>query len=310
MMMHQRDSQQSDVQANVQANVRANVLTAEDIARFHRDGIIIVRGVFDLDELEPIRNLTRAQLEAVQTFVRDGGGRTYKVAIWTNLDDSLLGKLPRIPRVVNAVEALLGETCYHWHSKLLRKQPDDGAVGIHQDYATWYEDGCLAPNMLTCTIAIDANSRENGCVYFVPGSHKMARFHRVRLGDTIDTHGPDPARVQRVVERHGLVYPELQPGDCLFFHCNMLHGSEPNRSDRARTVVHCSYNSESNQPIALPGQDHHRYHPLVQVSDSYLRERDFGAIFHADTLHQRETDDSAGAGIFFRNSDSDVATGA
>ena len=282
-------------------------LTDQQIQRFHRDGLVIVPGLFSADELEPLRSLTREQLLAIQTQVRADGDLTYKVAIWTNLDDSLIGKLPRIPRVVRAVEALLGCQCYHWHSKLLRKQPGDAAVGIHQDFATWYEDGCLSPRMLTCTIAIDDNDRANGCVYFVPGSHRMARFHRVRLGDTIDTHGPDPRRVEAAVARGGLVYGELRTGDALFFHCNTLHGSEANNSERPRTVVHCSYNAVDNQPVPMPHQDHHRYRPLVQVADDFLDRRQYDAIFGDRTFHRPETLDDVGAGIFYRKADSDVA---
>lgn len=284
-----------------------SVLTTEHRARFQRDGFVIVKGLFKRDEIEPIRALTTEQLKTIQTHIRDGADKTYKVAIWTNLDESLLGRLPRMPRIVDAVEMLLGTSCYHWHSKLLRKQPGDGAVGIHQDYATWYEDGCLFPYLLTCSIAIDRNDRDNGCVYFVPGSHKMSRIHRVRLGDTIDTHGPDPARVQLAVDRFGIVYGELDPGDALFFHCNTLHGSETNGSERARTVIHCSFNAESNRPVLGEGQEHHRYRRLQRSTDSFIAERDYSAVFFRDTFHRPETDNDAGAGIFYRKSDKDVA---
>ena len=159
-------------------------LTAEQIARYHRDGFVIVRGLFDYEEIEPIQKACDEDpdIQGTQTVVDVGEGKSFKVASLSELDDSLLGGIPRIARIIDAAEALLGRECYHWHSKLVRKQPNDGPVRIHQDYATWYEDGCLFPYLLTCSIAIDRNDRENGCLQVVPGSHLMARFHRVRLG--------------------------------------------------------------------------------------------------------------------------------
>lgn len=285
----------------------AHPLSAEQLAAFERDGMVIVRGLFAPDELEVLRATCdpARDLSELQTEVRDGA-RTYKVAIWTRLDESLFGKLPRVPRVVRAAEALLGEPVYHWHSKLLRKLPGDGGVGIHQDYATWYEDGCLGPQMLTCTVAIHRNDRANGCVAFVPGSHKLARIHRVRLGETSDTHGPEPARVAEILRRRGQIHGELEPGDALFFHCMTLHASGPNLSATPRTVVHLSYNAVSNQPIPRPGQAHHRYRPLALVADDYLRARDYSAVYEADTFHARETEDDPAAGIFYRQRDQDV----
>jgi hypothetical protein len=178
---------------------------------------------------------------------------------------------------------------------------------MHQDYATWYEDGCLFPYLLTCTIAIDQNDRENGCLQLVPGSHLMARIHRVRLGNTIDTHGPDPLRVEKAVEKLGITYCELEPGDALLFHCNTLHRSDANNSGRPRTVLHCSYNAVANQPIFLKGQEHHRYRPLKKLPDNVIKAGQYTSPFSKQTFHPRETEDDPGFGIFFRKADNDVA---
>ncbi len=280
----------------------------EHVEAFHRDGLAIVRGMSSPQELVVLQAMCAPDrdLSPLQTEVRDGGSRTYKVAIWTTLDDSLFGKLPRMPRIVRGAEALLGEPVYHWHSKLLRKQPGDGRVGIHQHYAPWYEDGCLAPSMLTCTLALQRNDRDNGCLSFVRGSHRMARIHRVRLGATSDTHGPDPDRVAEITRRKGIVYGELEPGDAMFFHCMTLHASEPNLSDTPRAVIHCSYNAVANQPIPRPGQAHHRYRRLDLVDDEFLARGDYEGLFKDDTFHARETETDPAAGIFYRQRDQDV----
>ncbi len=278
------------------------------IEAFNRDGVVIIRKFLSEAELEVMQDVCAPErdLGPLQTEVRDGDTQTYKVAIWTNLDASLFGKLPRIPRVVRGAEALLGEPVYHWHSKLLRKQPGDGQVGIHQDFATWYEDGCLAPRMLTCTIAVNRSDRENGCLWFVKGSHRMARIHRVRLGVSSDTHAPEPTRVAEITRRGGVVYGELDPGDAIFFHCMTLHASDANRSQRPRSVVHLSYNAVSNQPIPSPGQTHHHFHPLDLVADDFLVRGDYVGVYGAGTFHVKETEEDPAAGIFYRQRDQDV----
>ncbi len=280
-------------------------LTAEQVAAFHDHGFVVVRGFVGPAELEPVRRFCRDELGAWQTEVRDGA-RRYRVAIWTHLDESFFGRLPRAKRIVDAVEQLLRARCYHWHSKLLRKAPGDGGVSIHQDFATWYEDGCLGPQLLTCSIAVDRNDDDNGCVRVVPGSHRLARFHRVRLGETIDTHGADPVRVQAAIARLGIQPVELDPGDAMFFHCNLLHDSLPNHSDRHRTILHLSYNAVENEPLPMPGQAHHRHRPLVVLPDDAVFGRlDVPTAFD-DTFHPPETDTDPGYGVFYRRSDADV----
>lgn len=283
-------------------------LSDEEIAHYHRDGFVVIRNLLAADEIAPIRARCGqdADISGVQTHVKDGSERTYKIAIWTDLDDSLLGMLPRMERIVTAVETLLGEPCYHWHSKLLRKQPGDGTVGIHQDYATWYEDGCLFPHLLTCTITIDESHRHNGGLYFLPGSHRMARIHRVLLGDSIDQHGPDPDAVSAAVDRFGVAYPDLSAGDAVFFHCNTMHGSDANTSEQARSVIHCSFNAVDNQPLTRPRQDHHRYRPLERVRDDFIRERRYSTVLREATFHAPESEENVGAGIFYRSRDQDV----
>ena len=62
----------------------------------------------------------------------------------------------------------------------------------------------------------------------------------------------------------------MQPGDTLFFHCNLLHRSDQNRSEHARWSMICCYNAARNDPYK---ESHHpRYTPLAKVADSAVRE--------------------------------------
>lgn len=276
-------------------------LSSEEIAQYHAEGYVIVRNFFDATEIEPLRVACEADpsLGCSQTAITDHHGRTFKAAIWTDLGDTMLGVLPRMPRMVNAAENLLGKSCYHWHSKIVRKQPNtQSVVNFHQDYWFWYYDGCLFPDLLTCTIAVDRSTQENGCLQVVKKSHLLGRLDQVKSGNDYIT---DLERLDKILETHELIDCEMEPGDVVFFHANTLHGSGPNLASFPRTVVHCTYNASANAPYKTKGQAHHQYRPLVKIPDSVLRENNYDSVFEKQKFHTVETDENSNNSIFRRN---------
>ncbi|HEY2112612.1 MAG TPA: phytanoyl-CoA dioxygenase family protein, partial [Dongiaceae bacterium] len=78
---------------------------------------------------------------------------------------------------------MIGKPVYHWHSKLSMKKPASaGRWDWHQDYGYWYDEGCLAPDMTTCMIAVDRTDRANGCVELIRGSHLLGRIDHKAVG--------------------------------------------------------------------------------------------------------------------------------
>jgi ectoine hydroxylase-related dioxygenase (phytanoyl-CoA dioxygenase family) len=114
---------------------------------------------------------------------------------------------------------------------------------------------------------VDRATRANGCLQVIEGSHRLGRIDHVLTGDQA---GADLERVQAILERLPLVYVEMEPGDVLFFHCNLLHRSAENRSEYPRWSMICCYNAASNDPYK---ESHHpRYTPLSIVPDSAIPE--------------------------------------
>jgi ectoine hydroxylase-related dioxygenase (phytanoyl-CoA dioxygenase family) len=75
--------------------------------------------------------------------------------------------------------------------------------------------------------------------------------------------------VAEVQKRLETVYVVMEPGDTLFFHCNLLHRSDQNRSDNPRWSMICCYNAARNNPYK---ESHHpRYTPLQKVPDSAIK---------------------------------------
>jgi len=257
---------------------RLQRLTAAQLADYERDGYLFLRGFFAPDEMAPLQQACSADPEiggALQA-VADSNGKPQEVVSWSRLSDDLVGVFPRVARLVEATEDLIGQPVYHWHSKLSMKKPgSDGRWDWHQDYGYWYYEGCLTPDMLTCMIAVDPSFRENGCVQLVRGSHRLGRIDHMRVGEA---SGVDPQRLARIMETHEVIDTVLQPGDAVFFHSNTLHASGPNKTDLPRTLLHCSYNAIANSPF-LEGQEHHAYQPLAKLPDSVIRDGAYGSAF-------------------------------
>src|SRR5205085_4887473 len=88
-------------------------------------------------------------------------------------------------------------------------------------------------------------TQSNGCLQILKGSHRMGRINHVKIGDQT---GADPERVAAARERLELVHCELEPGSAVFFHSNLLHRSDANRSPDPRWAFICCYNTARNDP--------------------------------------------------------------
>ncbi|MCL5997301.1 MAG: phytanoyl-CoA dioxygenase family protein, partial [Chloroflexi bacterium] len=108
--------------------------------------------------------------------------------------------------------------------------------------------------------------RENGCMQVLRGSHELGRIEHGRFGDQT---GADPERTDEARKVLETVYVELAPGDALFFHCNLLHRSDQNRSPNPRWSLICCYNAARNNPYK---ESHHpRYTYLEKVDDGAIK---------------------------------------
>lgn len=245
-------------------------LTTDQIANYHRDGFYIARQFFDSEETDLLRRAAHEDHQIDQrAFGRaDGEGGTVRLTLWNHPGDSLYGMFARCERMVDSAEALLGGEVYHYHSKMILKEPKvGGAWAWHQDYGYWYQNGCLYPLMTSVAIAVDAATHANGCMQLLKGSHHMGRVEHRLTGEQT---GADSEVVAAARERLELIYCELSPGDAMFFHCNVLHRSDRNDSDDPRWSLICCYNAARNDPFK--DSHHPRYSPLTKVSDRAIVE--------------------------------------
>ena len=244
-------------------------LNQKQIASYHQDGFINVAALFDREEIDLLSQAAREDRILDQhSFGRDDGtGATVRLSLWNHPGDGIYGMFARCHKLVDSVEQILGEEAYHYHSKMIMKDARvGGAWAWHQDYGYWYQNGVLRPDLCSVSIAVDAASRENGCLQVLKGSHKMGRVDHILSGDQA---GADPERVEMAKQRFELVHCVMNPGDALFFHPNLLHASARNDSDKPRWSMICCYNGKSNDPYK---ESHHpRYTPLKKVPDDLIK---------------------------------------
>lgn len=236
--------------------------------QFYKDGFIIVRNLFSKEEIAKLSNKAHndRQLDKASSSMDDGRGNAVRLSLWNHPGDGIYGMFARCKKLVEHVEELLGGEVYHYHSKMVLKDAKiGGAWAWHQDYGYWYQNGLLFPELCSVMIAVDGSTKENGCLQVIRGSHKMGRVNHILSGDQA---GADMERVNEALKVRERVYCEMEPGDALFFHSNLLHASDANKSENPRWSMICCYNKASNNPYK---ESHHpSYTKLHKVKDEMI----------------------------------------
>lgn len=155
------------------------------------------------------------------------------------------------PPLIRAAESLLGTRVRFWHDQLFVKPPHDGGVvAWHQDYSYWTRTKPIAH--LTCWIALDDSTVKNGCLHYVPGSHRWPLLPRGLLSG--DMESAIELLDRELSDDFRPVPIELKAGEATFHHPMMLHGSYENNSDRPRRGVVINFisdgvTSDSDEPL-------------------------------------------------------------
>jgi hypothetical protein len=201
------------------------VLTQEQIDRYGRDGA--VAPVFLMSEQE-IGHYLRKFDELEATI---GGEAQARYRMKAHLPFPWLCELVRQPRLLDAIEDVIGPDVIMWGSSFFTKKAHDVRfISWHQD-STYY--GMEPAESITAWIAFTESSELAGCMRIVPGSHNGPSI----LPHT-NTYDPKNllSRGQTIenVDESKLVYLALKPGEFSIHHNKTIHSSEPNNADHAR----------------------------------------------------------------------------
>lgn len=245
-------------------------LSEQQLDQYRQDGFLVLKHLFDQDEVDLLRRSAKEDKALDDhAFGRDDGeGGTVRLSLWNHPGDGIYGAFARCNRMATTADQLLGDEAYHYHSKMIMKDARvGGAWAWHQDYGYWYDNGVLTPNLTSAFIAVDPATKENGCLQVIRGSHHCGRVQHQLSGEQA---GANLERVTEILKRFELVYVEMDPGDVVFFHSNLLHRSDQNESAHPRWSMICCFNARSNDPYK--DSHHPRYTPLDRLDDAAIKQ--------------------------------------
>ena len=224
-------------------------ITQTQIDQYRKDGYLVLKNFCSKEEIDKLYSVA-LQDDAMKKNaldLNDQSGKKTKLSLWFTPGNDVFGYLTRSKKVIDAVAPLLDSDAplCHFHSKLMQKEPKvGGAWEWHQDYGYWYKNQFMFPDQLiSIMVALTPATKENGCLQVIKGSHKLGRVNHGFAGEQV---GADMLMVNNALQTMDLVYSELEAGDALVFHSNILHRSEANLSDQPRWSIISCYCSQSN----------------------------------------------------------------
>jgi ectoine hydroxylase-related dioxygenase (phytanoyl-CoA dioxygenase family) len=224
-------------------------LNKEQIGQYHEDGYVLVKGFCSEEETKKLYKVALEDdaMKKNAMDLNDQSGKKTKLSLWFKPGNDVFGYLTKSEKMIKSVGQLLdgnAPVC-HFHSKLMQKEPKvGGAWEWHQDYGYWYKNQFMFPDQLiSVMVALTEANKQNGCLQVIRGSHKLGRVNHGFAGEQV---GADMVMVENALKTMELVYCEIEPGDALFFHSNLLHRSAANLSDAPRWSIISCFNTQSN----------------------------------------------------------------
>ena len=237
-------------------------LTLDELAaRYHRDGFAFPCRVL------PEGEATRIARE-VKTLVETDSRAAPCMRDYPHLVFPAADRLGHDERVLDVVERILGPNLLLWGSGFFLKPPhSEACVSWHQDLTYW---GLSGTDQVSAWLALSPVSVANGCMRFVPGSHRRS----------IETHADTFAHdnqlsrgqaLEAEIDEADTVPVVLAPGELSLHHGRLFHSSGSNATDEWRIGITLIYLKPSMRQV-VAGKD---YAQLVRGRDSY---RHFGRV--------------------------------
>lgn len=224
------------------------VLSQEQVDFFHENGYLSYGVVLEAEEIEVLRREYDAELRRARETnsyrnlaISDGGDSASKEAadqqmlqLMQMCDRNIhFRRLIYNDRILDVLEDLLGPNIMLFHDQALYKPAHTGGpVFWHQDNAYWR---CAPANLISCWLTLDDVDRDNGAMQLLPGSHLRPAHH--------DPSSSTNALLDSsaAVDETKAVVVELPAGGCMFHHCQTLHYTQPNATDRQRRAMALHY---------------------------------------------------------------------
>ncbi|XP_035737403.1 phytanoyl-CoA dioxygenase, peroxisomal-like [Vespa mandarinia] len=181
------------------------------------------------------------------TIMRDVADRKLVNKIQNINHDQVFEEYFEYDKLLDIVECITGPNIMAMHSMLIAKPPDAGYGSSshppHQDLH--YFPFRPADKIVATWTAIEPCNRSNGCLYVIPGTHGLDKLyeHDYPPGSKPNTVNKFYYGIWDLPPMDDRSYIVMKPGDTVFFHPLLIHGSGINRSNGSRKAISCHYAS-------------------------------------------------------------------
>ena len=267
-------------------------LTKEQIESYRSSGFIVIENLLSEEELEHWRKTVtiavkeRAGIKIPGKEIRIGeaDGINEDADYFGKVFDQLLNlwqtdegvkKLMLDERLGNMAAQLAGvDGIRIWHDQALIKRPWANPTSWHLDTPFWsFSDR----NAISIWVALDNATLENGCLFFIPGSHKQTNFDKITIGRNMD----GIFDVYPQLKNSMPVAAPMKAGSCSFHNGLTVHGANANMTSGFRRAMTCAYMPDGNvfngEPNILPDA----YLEKLKIGDPLNNDEQNPLIYHA-----------------------------
>lgn len=253
-------------------------LTIEQIESYRSSGFLVIENFLSEEELEHWRKAVTAAVKARAGIKIPGKEIRIGEADGINEDADYFGKvfdqllnLWQTNKEVNELmlDERLGKMAAQlagvdgiriWHDQALIKRPWANPTAWHLDTPFWsFSDR----NAISIWVALDNATLENGCLFFIPGSHKQTNFDKITIGRNMDGIFDTYPQLRNSMP----VAAPMKAGSCSFHNGLTVHGANANMTSGFRRAMTCAYMPDGNvfngEPNILP----EKYLEILRIGD-------------------------------------------
>ncbi len=261
-------------------------LSQEQIDSYRENGFIVLHDFLSPEELEIWRDAVDEAVEARGRTKLVGRDEEHlwkeddyydrvfvqRINLW--MDNHKMRQLMLDPRIGKLACDLAGvDGIRIWHDQALNKGPWGNPTGWHLDNPYWSYSN---RDTLSLWVALDDATLENGCLYFIPGSHKSATFDNVGIGQNIG----DLFRVYPQWATKKAVAAPMKAGSCSFHNGLMAHGAGANMTPGWRRAMTCGYMPDGSTFNGKQNVLSDGYFNSLEVGDVLDRDEQNPLIYH------------------------------
>lgn len=238
-------------------------LSTEQIQFYTDNGYLVIEDFLSPDELEQWREAVNEavadrkglKMPGKSISINEDDGINKDAAYFNNVFDQLLNLWQTNEKVKNImVDERIGKMAAElsgaggiriWHDQALIKRPWANPTSWHLDTPFWSFSDRRA---LSIWVALDDATLENGCLFFIPGSHKTTTFENPGIGKNMG----EIFNIYPAFSKTKSAPAAMKAGSCSFHNGLTIHGAHANMTPGFRHAMTCAYMPDGNTYNGIP----------------------------------------------------------